>query len=94
MANKRKSAPQLDPTHGPVEKQWYVLLNNTARWMSKRFPGMGFTILLFPFGDIHPSDPRINYISNAEREDMITAMKEFIARSEGRYHEPKPGKPN
>jgi hypothetical protein len=43
---------------------------------------VGFAVLLFPFGD----DPkgRVNYISNANRADMLCAMKEFIARAEGR----------
>jgi hypothetical protein len=44
----------------------------------------GFALLVFPFGQ--PDDShRSNYISNADREDMLATMKEFIARAEGRY---------
>jgi hypothetical protein len=46
----------------------------------------GFALLVFPF--CQPNDEhRANYISNANREDMIAIMKEFIARAEGRYHD-------
>lgn len=41
----------------------------------------GFALLVFPFGD--KPKGRMNYISNAQRADMLIAMKEFIARSEG-----------
>lgn len=40
----------------------------------------GFVVLLFGFGD----DKRMNYISNANREDMLSALKELIAIFEGR----------
>lgn len=46
-------------------------------------PKWGFALLVFPFGEV--ADGRVNYLSNAERETMIVAMKEFIARHEGRY---------
>lgn len=42
----------------------------------------GFVILAFPFDG--PEGQRVNYVSNANREDMIAAMKEIIARFEGR----------
>jgi N-glycosylase/DNA lyase len=42
----------------------------------------GFAVLTFPLG-IADKDSRMNYMSNAERKDMIAAMKEFIARNEG-----------
>ena len=43
----------------------------------------GFMLLMFDFGTTPTSD-RINYISNCNRTDAITSMKEFIARAEGR----------
>lgn len=43
----------------------------------------GFALLMFGLkGD---ESSRMNYISNSNREDMLAAMKEFIARAEGRY---------
>jgi len=46
----------------------------------------GFVLLIFPFGQPE-GEQRANYISNADREDIIAMMKEFIARSEGRMVE-------
>jgi hypothetical protein len=46
----------------------------------------GFALLIFKFGQ--GADHRCNYVSNAEREDMLATMKEFIAHAEGRYAEP------
>ena len=46
----------------------------------------GFALLVFPFGQAN-DEHRCNYISNASREDMLATMKEFIARSEGRFDE-------
>lgn len=43
----------------------------------------GFMLLMFDFG-VTPTSDRINYISNTDRSDAITSMKEFIARAEGR----------
>ena len=42
--------------------------------------------LVFPFGQPNGKH-RANYLSNANREDMLATMKEFIARAEGRYVE-------
>jgi hypothetical protein len=41
----------------------------------------GFALFVFDFGQ----DGRINYISNANRADMLATLKEFIAKAEGRY---------
>lgn len=50
----------------------------------------GFALLVFPFGQ--PNDARrANYVSNCNREDMLAAMKEFIARNEGRFQEAPAG---
>ncbi len=43
-------------------------------------PGTGFALLIFDFGDTGD----LSWISNAERDDMIATMKDFIARNEGR----------
>ncbi|MFM0008308.1 hypothetical protein PQR57_46340 [Paraburkholderia dipogonis] len=58
-------------------------MNDVASVMANIFKSYGFAIFVFPFnGD----RGRMNYISNAEREDMVAALKEFIANSEGRAH--------
>lgn len=48
----------------------------------------GFVILAFPFDQ--PEGQRTNYVSNAERESIIIALKEIIARFEGRAHDQHP----
>ena len=40
--------------------------------------GMGFTLLMFDYGD----GGNMFYTSTAKREDMIKAMKEFISKQE------------
>lgn len=44
-------------------------------------PTHGFALLVF---DMETPEGFMNYISNAERETMLIAMREFIAHSEGR----------
>jgi hypothetical protein len=41
----------------------------------------GFVLLMFPFGDA--AGKRINYISNGDRANVVTALKEIVARFEG-----------
>lgn len=47
---------------------------------------IGFALLTYEFGK--PKDGKVNYIGNGERNDVRVAMKEVIARWEGRYAEP------
>ena len=45
----------------------------------------GFALLMFGLsGD---ETCRMNYIANVDRQDMIAALREFIARNEGTYQE-------
>jgi hypothetical protein len=47
---------------------------------------IGFALLTYDF-DAGPKDGRVNYIGNGQRDDVRVAMKEVIARWEGRYAE-------
>ena len=47
-------------------------------------PGHGFALLIFEWG----SDGNLSWISNADRDDMLATMKDFIARHEGRALDP------
>jgi hypothetical protein len=40
--------------------------------------GVGFTLFLYGYFD----DPRMAYISTADREDMIRLVKEWLAKQE------------
>ena len=68
-------------------------MNRLAGALDGMFEGYGFCLLVFPLADTEGDmNGRMNYISNAERRDMLIAMKEFIARNEGRVPEAPKGK--
>lgn len=73
----------------PIEEKHRRMMNELARALDKAFNGeargkdrdTGFVLMVFPFGD---TSGRCNYISNgADRRDIVTLMKEMIARFEG-----------
>jgi len=72
---------------GPIQPEFLKLMNDLARYLDFKFNGTatgdakknGFILLLFPFG----GDGRCNYISNANREDVVIMLKEQIKRFEG-----------
>lgn len=72
----------------PIEVEFHDSMNALAFMLDGFFNGeargderkVGFVLLAFNFGD----KGRVNYISNADREDMVATMKSFIARAEGR----------
>lgn len=52
---------------------------------SERPKKNGFVLLIFPF-DL-PEGARTNYVSNADRKDIVVALKEIVARFEGQPHQ-------
>ncbi len=73
----------------PIEEKHLEVMNTVASGLDKIFNGeakgadrkTGFILLVFPFSD---NEGRCNYISNgADRRDVVTLMKEQIARFEG-----------
>lgn len=74
----------------PIDEAYRAMLQGIARDLDQMLNNgakpenrtVAFTLLLFDFDK--PLGGRVNYISNAKRDEMLTAMKEFIARSEGR----------
>lgn len=74
----------------PIDPAFRDLMNRVAGGLDEAFNGpppradrkVGFALLTFNFGEFDHG--RVNYISNAGRADMLAAMKEFIARAEGR----------
>jgi hypothetical protein len=61
-------------------------LNGAAR--PKR---VAFVVLTSNFGEIDGG--RVNYVSNAERDDITAMLKELLARWEGKYDELQQGEP-
>lgn len=78
-------------THGPITEETREGMNALAKIINIGLNGesldkkWGFALLVFPFGEV--PEGRMNYISNGKREDMVVALKEFVARNEGLYHE-------
>lgn len=65
-------------------------LQALARLVDSRLPyGWGFVVLAFPFG----AGGRMNYVSNAQRADVVRAMYEFIEATKAGWaeHEPELG---
>lgn len=76
MSNDKKFQRQ------PIEDKHRQQMNEIAGVLASALPpGTGFALLVFDLGATHG---RMNYISNAERADMLVAMKAFVAADEGR----------
>lgn len=75
----------------PIQAKYRQFLNDIAASLDEGFNGaarpkkIGFVLLMAEFGKIEGG--RVNYISNADRADMIAMMREWLARAEGRYSE-------
>jgi hypothetical protein len=92
---KTRSGTTSEHTGGlgdaPVEPQYIKQMRALAEVIDEVFNGKpqerqgerttGFVLLVFPFFDHHG---RCNYMSNAKREDVVTMLKEQLARFEGR----------
>jgi hypothetical protein len=71
----------------PIEQKYQEQMKGLARAIDEAFNGKtkghdrktGFVLLTFDFGD----KGRCNYISNADRKDVIVLLKEQLARFEG-----------
>jgi hypothetical protein len=77
-------------THKPIQPETREFMNDIAHAIDyalngKKPPKWGFALLIYPFGD--PGEDRMNYIGNGKREDVLVALKELVARWEGRLME-------
>jgi hypothetical protein len=81
-------------SHGPIEQQHHELMNTIAGTLDEIFNGrpgpgrertVGFALLVYPLdqGPIEGTG-RINYIGNGDRAEVLIALKELVARWEGR----------
>jgi hypothetical protein len=77
---------------GPIAPEYHKMMNDVARALDCAFNGdakgnarkTGFVLMVYPFAEFDNGDSRCNYISNgADRGDVVTLMKEMIARFEG-----------
>lgn len=73
----------------PIQADLKEVMNGLAAGIDKVINGdvprgerkNGFILMVFPFGQT--DKPRCNYISSAERQDVIILLKEQLARFEG-----------
>jgi hypothetical protein len=62
-------------------------LPRIAKWIDAQLPiGWCFVVLATPFG----KDARMNYISNAERADVVRLMYEFIEATKAKWGDHQP----
>lgn len=69
----------------PIEPHFMEVMNGLARGIDGILNGgqptkNGFILMVFPFFD---HQGRCNYISNADRKDIVVLLKEQLARFEG-----------
>jgi hypothetical protein len=76
----------------PIQPEYREAMVELARIIDKFFNGekrgsdrpTGFVLMVYPFENFEKGDARCNYLSNgADRRDVVTLMKEMIARFEG-----------
>jgi hypothetical protein len=73
---------------GPIEDRYREQMNALAEALDRILNGddhgkdrkVGFALLVFNFGS---ADGRCNYISNADRNCVVTMLREQLARFEG-----------
>lgn len=92
MKRGRRNRPEMLGDK-PISKDLVGVMNSVAVGLDKIFNGdakgrarkTGFVLMVYPFNDEGGiKDPHCNYISNgADRKDVVTLMKEMIARFEG-----------
>ena len=81
--------------HGPITKEHREHMNDLAKMLDQYFNAganpkrVGFALLVYNFGEDITGTGRVNYIGNGARPDVLVALKELIARWEGRYDEPQ-----
>lgn len=80
--------------HDPIEESQRERMNILAGMLDEFFNGdgqkcVGFALLIYNFGEDIAGTGRVNYIGNGRRAEVLTALKELVARWEGRYAEPE-----
>ena len=80
MSEQRGDAPIVEEQRDLMNElavRLDVLFNGEAKGTDRK---NGFILMVFPF---ETDDGRCNYISNAERKDVVAMLKHQIARFEG-----------
>jgi hypothetical protein len=86
-----KPAPETPPTLGdaPIQQETRQVMNDLGTLINKclnqkgKPVDWGFILMVFKFGLNVEGTHRCNYISNADRKDVIILLKEQLKRFEG-----------
>ena len=78
----------------PIEDAYREKMNELAHLVDRFFNGsrtgkdrqVGFVLMVFDFESTKTDASRCNYISNANRSDVVKLLKEQIKRFEGQKH--------
>jgi hypothetical protein len=62
----------------PIEDDHFAKMNALGQLLKEEFEGYGFLLMVFDFGD----SGMMNYLSNADREDVLECLREFIRKNE------------
>ena len=79
--------------YDPITPDQRRMMNDLAKGLDEILNGkgkpkrIGFALLTYNFGEKLEGTGRINYVGNGQREDVLVALKELLARWEGRYGE-------
>ncbi|WP_250477608.1 MULTISPECIES: hypothetical protein [unclassified Caballeronia] len=61
-------------SHGPIEEGHRQTMRETGAILSDVFRGYGFALFVFELN----APGRFNYLSNANADDMVNALRAFI----------------
>jgi hypothetical protein len=64
-----------------AEAETKELMQSVASALEEVFPKLGFCLMIFEFN----KSGQMNYISNADRRDVVEAMEEFIVKTKGTW---------
>jgi hypothetical protein len=62
-----------------------VILNGEKSVRNQDVPKIGFALFMFKFGEEHSTT--VNYISNADRDDIIYTLETWLARTKAKRGE-------
>lgn len=80
MSDINTRLPSFEVHHATAERKLREITNQLKDVMP---PGWGFTLFIFEYGS-EEDHGSMFYASTSERDDMITVLKEFIAKQEPR----------
>ena len=72
-------APRIGLGMDPIQAKHRENMQAVMGVLIEAFPGVGLCLFLF---DEHASQPRANYISNADRSQTLAAIKQWVQRQE------------